>query len=86
MGGQHDLGARVGDEAAQEIDLSLSVRGEVVDRDDDGYAVDIAHILDVAPKIDDALLERAEILVGDRLEVGAAVVLEGADGRHDDRG
>ena len=86
MGGEHDLRTSLADETTQEVDLGLGVGREVVDGHDDRHAVDIADILDVALEVDDALLECAEILIGDGLEIGAAVVLQGSDRGDDDGG
>ena len=63
--------------------LRRGVRGEMVDRDDAGQPVVVAHVVDVALEIGDALLERAEILRVDLLQIAAAVVLQRADGRDD---
>ena len=51
------------------------VEGEVVDRDHAGNAVDLAHVLDVALEVHQALFQRGEVLLADFLHVHAAVVL-----------
>jgi hypothetical protein len=70
----------------EELVLRGGVRREVVDRDDAGQPVMVAHVVHVALEVRDALLQSAEILRIDLLQVGAAVILERADGRDEHHG
>jgi hypothetical protein len=55
------------------------VGGEVIDRDHARQAVVVAHVVDVALQIRDALFERREVFRVDLLQIGAAVKFERAD-------
>ena len=83
VGGEDHIRAGLGHEALEQVDLGIGVGGEAVDGHDAVDAVYIADVLDVALEVDDALLERLEVLVGDRREVCAAMVLQGSNGGDD---
>ena len=86
MRGEHHLGAERGDPCLEQVDLGDSVGIEAVDRDDARQSVDLLDVSNMPLEIDDSGAEGVEVLVGDRLEVVAAVVLQGAHGRDDDDG
>jgi len=65
----------------QQLELGLGVEGEMIDRHDAGESVVLMHIVHVPLQVDDAPLERRQILLVDLLEIAAAVVLERANGR-----
>src|SRR5947208_608933 len=82
---EHDLGAELRDPRPEQVELSLGVLVETVDRDDAGNTIVLLHVLDVALEVGDAFFQRLQVLLRDRLEVGAAVILHRAN-RRDDHG
>ena len=63
--------------------LGVGVGGEVIDRDDAGQTVLVAHVADVPLQICNAFFQRREVFLVDLLEIRAAVKFEGADGCDD---
>ena len=57
-----DLHVEVREPLLQQVDLGLGVLAAVIDRDDAVEAVRVADVVDVSLEVDDALLERGEVL------------------------
>ena len=83
---EHDFGAELRDPRLEQIELSLGVVIETVDRDHAGNTVVLLHVLDVALQVGEAFFQRLQVLLRDGLEVGAAVVFNCANRRHDHGG
>ena len=67
----------------QKLQLGLGIGGETIERDHRGHA-ELAHVFHVALEVDNALLQRGDVLVR-KLRLGhARVVLDGAHRSHDD--
>ncbi len=84
MGAFEGLDAMVVAEVADRLDLGIGVGDEVVDGDRDRHA-ELLHVLDMAAEIGEALLERLDILLLELVLGDAAMHLERAHRRHDDR-
>jgi hypothetical protein len=80
-----DLHLEVRQPLLQQLHLGVGVLGAVVDGHHALEPILVAHVVDVALEIDQALLERGQVLLADVGHVHAAVVLERADRRDDDR-
>src|SRR5882672_1952541 len=83
--GEHHLGAELLDSRLEQLELLRRVVVEAVDRNNAGNAVVLLHVLDVALEVGDPLLQRLEVLLRDRLQVRAAVVLHRAHRGDDHR-
>ena len=84
--GQSDIDTQLVALGLDQIQLSLGVGGECVDRDNAGQAKDGLHVIDVLQQVGQTLFQSLQVLV---VQVGlghAAVVLEGADSCNDDNG
>ena len=69
-----------------EVQLCLRIRGESVDSHHSRQSVDLGDVFHMAQQIGQAAFQRSEILTAQILLGSAAVVLQGADGGHDDAG
>ena len=67
---------------AQQVELGLGVRGEVVDRHHAGQAVAVANVVHMPLQVGHAFFQRCQVGGVEVFGVHAAVVLEGAQGRH----
>ncbi len=70
---------------AKEIDFRIGVSQKFVDGHHSGYAVVIAHVADVPLEIDQARLQRVQVLHGEVIPRGAPVMLERPHRRDDHR-
>ena len=69
-----------------QLELALGVAAEAVQRDDDGQAVVLADVVDVAIDVRHALHQRVRVLAVDVLDLGAARVLQRARRADEHRG
>ena len=69
-----------------QLELALGVAAEAVQRDDDGQAVVVADVVDVAIDVRHALHQRVRVLAVDVLDLGAARVFQRARRADEHRG